>query len=206
MKEITEIKKIGRGDRYHIFLDGEYFGTFEAEILAKASVKTGHSYDEDFFEKLKIENGNYACFNRGLGLLEKTMKTEKMLKDYLRKKGYPKECIERATEKLKSYGYINDEVFAETFISSYKNVKSKRKLLYDLMSKGVDKELIEEKLNEMTNEEDEKEKCVILAEKYMKNKELDIKTKQKLFNHLAGKGFDYSSISYAWEKIESDRN
>ena len=206
MKEITEIKKIGRGDRYHIFLDGEYFGTFEAEILAKASVKTGQSYDEDFYEKLKIENGNYACFNRGLGLLEKTMKTEKMLKDYLRKKGYPKECIERATEKLKSYGYINDEVFAETFISSYKNVKSKRKLLYDLMSKGVDKELIEEKLNEMTNEEDEKEKCVILAEKYMKNKELDIKTKQKLFNHLAGKGFDYSSISYAWEKIESDRN
>ena len=206
MKTITEIKKVGRGDRYHLFLDDEYFGTYEAEILAKSAVKTGQSYDEEFFEKLKIENGNYACFNRGLNLLEKTMKTEKMLKDYLKGKGYPKECIARAIEKLKSYGYINDEIFAETFISSYKNVKSKRKLLYDLMSKGVDKEIIEEKLNEMTNDEDERQKCLNLASKYMKNKECDIKTKQKLYNHLAGKGFDYSLVSYAWEKIESGRN
>ena len=121
MKTITEIKKVGRGDRYHVFLDDDYFGTFEAEILARHSLKTGQGFDDEFFEKLKIENGDYACFNRGLTVLEKSMKTEKMLKDYLREKGYPRECIERATEKIKSYGYINDEVYAETYISSYRN-------------------------------------------------------------------------------------
>ena len=32
MKEITEIKKIGKGLRYDVFVDEQFLGTFEAEI------------------------------------------------------------------------------------------------------------------------------------------------------------------------------
>lgn len=206
MKTITEIKKIGKGDRYYIYLDDEFFGIYEAEILARHGFKSGQSFDDDFFENLKIENGDYACFNRGLSLLEKSMKTQKMLKDYLREKGYPNSCIEKAIEKLSEYGYINDESFCENFIISYKNSKSKRKLRYDLLSKGVKEDIIEKKLTELLDEEDEREKCLNLARKYMKNREFDLKTKQKFYNHLAGKGFDFGNIGYAWESLENGRN
>ena len=145
MKQITEIKKIGRGERYKLFLDDEFVGVYEAEILARYCLKTGQSYEDEFFDNLSIENGDYACFNRGLNALEKSMKTKKMLRDYLREKGYPKNCIDKACEKLAEYGYINDESFCENFIISYRNQKSKRKMKYDLLSKGVKEEIEEYK-------------------------------------------------------------
>ncbi len=206
MKTITDIVKIGKGARYKLFVDDELFGIFETEILARYCLKSGESYDEAFFEKLTIENGDYACFNRGLTALEKSMKSEKMLKDYLKEKKYPSTCIKKAIDKLKDYGYINDEVFCENFIASYSSSKSRRKLKYDLMGKGIDSSIIEKKLSEQLNDEDEEEKCLKFAKKYMKNREFDLITKQKLYNHLAGKGFDFGQISSVWEKLENDRD
>lgn len=201
MKTITEIKKIGKGLRYNLYLDDQFFGVYEAEILARHCLKTGQSFDDQFFEDLKIENGDYACFNRGLSLLEKSMKSEKMLKDYLREKGYPKACIEKAVDKLSEYGYIDDQAFCENYINSYSSLKSKRKLKYDLLSKGIKEDIIDEKLENLLNEDLERGKLQLLAEKYMKNKEFDLKNKQKFYNHFAGKGYDYGMIANAWEEL-----
>lgn len=206
MKTITEIKKIGKGLRYNLYLDDQFFGVYEAEILARHCLKTGQSFDDQFFEDLKLENGDYACFNRGLSVLEKGMKSEKMLKDYLREKGYPKTCIDKACEKLKEYGYINDENFCESYINSYRTSKSKKKLKYDLMTKGIKENIIVEKLEELLDDEEERENLLNLAQKYMKNKEFDLKNKQKFYNHFAGKGYGYGLILNVWEEIENDRN
>lgn len=205
MKEITEIKKVGKGDRYKLYLDGDYAGIFEAEILARHCLKTGEKYDEDFFKQLEIENGDYACFNRGLNALEKSMKSEKMLKSYLKEKGYPSICINKAVDKLKEYGYVDDEAYAENFIATYSSSKSKRRMKYDLMSKGIKEEIIEIKLSSL-DDEDERNKCLKFAEKFMKNREFDLKTKQKLYNHLLGKGYDYDAIGRVWEVLKNGRD
>lgn len=206
MKTITEIRKIGKGQRYYLYLDDEFFGVYEAEILARHCLRTGQSFDESFFEDLKLENGDYACFNRGLSLLEKSMKSEKMVKDYLKEKGYPKSCIDKAIDKLKEYGYIDDENFCESYINSYRQTKSKKKLKYDLLSKGINEEIVTEKIDQLLDDEEEKENLLKLAEKYMKNKEFDLKNKQKFYNHFAGKGYDYGSILSVWEKIANARD
>ena len=206
MKQITEIKKVGKGERYKLFLDDEFVGVFEAEVLARYCLRTGQSLEDEFFEKLTIENGDYACFNRGLNALEKSMKTKKMLRDYLRQKGYPTQCINRACDKLADYGYINDEAFCENFVLSYGRAKSRRKLKYDLLSKGVSEEIIEEKFSKLLDDEGEEEKCLRFGEKYLKGKTIDIKTKQKFFNHLAGKGYDFGQISKVWEVLTNDRD
>ncbi len=192
---ITEIKKVGKGLRYSVYVDEHFEGTFEAEILAKYKLKTGQEVTRNEFEKIKIANGDYVCFDRALGCLEKGMKTEKMVFDYLKQKAYPEECIARAINKLKDYGYINDTVFAETFIKTYCASKGRKKLKYDLLAKGVASEVIEDKLAECVSEEEQLASCKKLADKYLKNKTLDAKTKQKLYNHLASKGFDFGVIS-----------
>lgn len=205
MRTITEIRKIGKGLRYYLYLDNEFFGIYEAEILARYCLKTGDKFEDDFFEKLKIENGDYACFNRGLNVIEKSLKSEKMLYKYLKEKSYPDECIERAVDKLKSYGYIDDGAFCENYINSYP-MKSRKKLKYDLLTKGIDIDLIEKKLNENLNSEMEEEKSFIEAQRYLKNKIYDLKTKQKFYNHMLSKGFDYSQIQKAWEEIVNGRS
>lgn len=202
---ITEIRKIGKGQRYYLFVDNDLFGVFEAEILARHCLKTGQDFDKSFFDNLTIENGDYACFNRGLVVLSKSMKSEKMLKDYLKEKKYPTQCIDKAVLKLKEYDYINDELFCQNYISCYCNQKSKKKLKYDLLSKGIDENIIEKNL-ENINDEDEFSKAYNIAVKYLKNKTYDLKTKQKTFNYLIGKGFDFSVIQNVWEEISNDRN
>lgn len=192
---ITEIKKIGKGNRYSLYIDEEFVGAFEAEILAKNKLKTGQELSHDELQRLKIENGDYASFDRALSVLEKSMKTEKGVHDFLMQKGYPEECVERSIEKLKEYGYINDEFFTESYIKTYSFSKGKKKIKYELISKGVDKQIIDEKLADLIEEDEEIESCKRLAKKYLKNKVIDEKTRNKLSNHLAGKGFGYDVIS-----------
>lgn len=203
--KITEIKKIGKGDRYYLYVDDECLGVMEAEVLARHSLKTGQEFDKNFFDELILENGDYACFNRALGLLAKLMKTEKQLRDYLKEKKYPKVCIDKAIEKLKEYGYINDEAYAENYINLSSASKSRRKIKYELLSKGVKEEIIENALESFTDE-NEYDVCLKFAEKYLKNKQIDLKTKQKFYSHLAGKGFGFSDIARAWEEVTNDRD
>ena len=200
---VTEIKKVGKGQRYYLFVYDKYFACIEAEILAKTQIKTGQEVNNEELEKLKIDNGDYACFNRSLSILAKSMKSEKMLRDYLIKKSYPLECIDRAIVKLKDYGYIDDESFCENYIMFYNQSKSKRKLKFELKNKGINDEIINSKLENL-NEEEELEKCRKIAKKYLTNKPKDLKTKQKFFNHMVSKGYDYSDILKTWEENLND--
>lgn len=192
---ITEIKKIGRGDRYSLYMDDVFFMQIETEILVKNKLKIGQELTEEDAQDLKLQNGNYASFDNALTYLEKGMKTEKGIREYLKKKGYLDESIDKTIEKLIEYGYINDELFAESYINTYSSTKGKRKIEYELISKGVDKEIIFQKLEELIEEEDQLSNCVALAKKYLKNKIVDEKTYQKLTSHLASKGFSFDIIS-----------
>ena len=60
-----------------------------------------------------------------------------------------------------------------------------------LRLKGVSREIIEEIVNGI-DEEDELEKAIVLANKFVKNREKTLKTKQKCIAHLIYKGYDYS--------------
>jgi len=74
---ITEIKKVGKGDRYSLYVDENFIAILETEIVVKNKLKLGQEVDNEFINKLKLENGDYASFDKALTYLEKGMKTEK---------------------------------------------------------------------------------------------------------------------------------
>lgn len=193
--QITEIKKIGRGDRYYLIIDEVNKFVVEAEILAKYKLKTLDEIECEKLNKLLLENGELSCFDRALSYLEKNIKTEKGIREYLKQKGFLEESIDNAVEKLREYGYIDDGVYAENYIRTYKDKKGKKLLRFELALKGVDKALIEEKLDELVEDEEELESCRTLCKKYIKNKTLDQKLKQKTYAHLTTKGFSSDVIS-----------
>lgn len=200
---VSEIKKIGKGLRYSLYVDDEFVAVVEAEILAKKGLRTGDEITEEYLQQLKVENGDYASFDRALSLLEKGMKTKKGIRDYLRAKGYLKSSIDKAIDKLTEYGYIDDSAFAENYIKTYSSSKGRRKIKLELLSKGVAGEIVEEKLEEILGEDEEFDSCLRLAKKYFKGKEFDLKTKQKASAHLAGKGYGFDLISRAIRICES---
>ena len=77
-----------------------------------------------------------------LKLLSIRSYSEKSILEKLIKKKFSTCEISKAVKKLREYGYINDETFAERLIESGKRKLIGRiKLSYDIYKKGINKQL-----------------------------------------------------------------
>ena len=94
-------------------------------------------------------------------------------------------------------GYIDDQKYAENF-ALYKKNKGKNALRFELKMKGVDDEIINAVLKKI---ESQKDVIFTLAQKFLKNKKPAPDLKQKLFRHLASKGFEFEEINLVITEI-----
>ena len=101
---------------------------------------------------------------RALYLLTDMDRTEKELRDKLKKTGYSEDKIARTMEYVRSFGYIDDRRYAEKFIDFAKEKKSRVRIACDLAQKGVPRDIIDEDY-ESAGELDEKDRSRNLAEK-----------------------------------------
>lgn len=193
---ITKIKRIASTPRFNVYVDGKYCGVFLDEILATYKLKTDQFVDEVEFKKIKEENDEKVSFDLSASYLEKYIVSERGLKDYLKKKNFSPKTISKCIEKLKEYGYINDESFAQNYFETMKSSNGKNAIARKLKQKGVSGEIVETLLQNI-DEEDEIEKATALAKKFVKNRENSLKTKQKCLAHLVYKGYDYSVAQQA---------
>lgn len=188
---ITKIKRIGNTNRFHVYVDEKWSGIFLDEILAFYHFKTDMEIDEDEFKTIKSENDEKVAFDMAVSYLEKYVVSEKGLKGYLKKKSFDGKVIVKTVEKLREYGFIDDEKFAKNYFESLSTSKGKRAIANKLREKGVSAEIIGNLL-ENVDEESQIEMATTLAEKFVKNRQIDTKLKQKCLAHLIYKGYDYS--------------
>lgn len=187
---ITKIKQIAKTNRYHVYVDDKWYGIFLDETLAICKIKTGDDFDNTTLDKIKLENDKKLSFDMAVSYMEKYMVTEKGVKDYLRKKSFSEQSIDSTIEKLHSYNLINDERFAQEYFSSMSKSQGKNTIINKLRQKGISKEIVDE-LVENIDEESQIESAIILAKKFVKNRDNSAKTKQKCLAHLVYKGYDY---------------
>lgn len=161
--------------------------------------------EPDFLSDIKMQNGDLATFERGLNLLEHGMKSKKQVKNYLTDKGYPSICIQKALQKLEDYGYLDDQAYTNEYVRLYGQKDGEKKIRFSLKAKGVSDEKISLALEKYLDQETQFDTCFRLAEKKVKNMELDGKGRQKLFVYLAGRGFSLDIIKSAVNKLESKR-
>ena len=146
------------------------------------------NYTEKQITKLKSR-----AMNSSLYYLQKMPKTEHQLRDNLKKKQIPQDIIDETMQKLIDVGWVNDKSFAENFIYSkrkYEKLGSSA-IRMKLMQKGVDKDIIDELLAEVTQDE-LRETAITLAEKKMRSlmREPDKNKRiQKMVSFLAYRGY-----------------
>lgn len=187
MKTVTEIKQVGKSEKYKLFLNDEFAFFVSLEAVYKNSIKKCNDYDEEFLKQVKAESDNFFAYTMALNLMATSIKTKKQLDEYLYKKGFDKDVRRLAIEKVESYGYINDKEYAERFVESAKKTKGINLIKQQLFAKGVSKDIVEQVLNGLSQENEIEN----LAKKFVKNKEKNDSTKQKLYRHLISKGFGY---------------
>ena len=196
--QITEFKKIGKTNRYKMFVDGEFFAVLIDETIVKNELKVNVEYDLDHLNKIVFEGQKKVALDSAIGVISKFSKTEKEMRKNLKDKGFLQDAIDFAVEKLKEYNYINDNNFAKNFIALKQNLKGKKAIFFELKMKGVDESIIKKNLEMLQNQD---EILLVLAQKFAKNKQNDEKLKEKLFRHLVSKGFGFEEINEVMKKV-----
>lgn len=171
--------------------------------LLKTKLKVGDDINKETLEEYQFEYEKLTAFDKAINLLSRGMKTKKQISTYLKDKGYMPKVCNYVLDKLIEYKYVDDQSFASCYTKMTAKSKGKRAIAYEMRQKGVSDEIIASCLDEI---DDQKEVALSLAQKYIKNKPKDQKTKEKLYRHLVGKGFSHEDCFYALNKCLSEIN
>jgi regulatory protein len=205
---ITDIQTQKKNSsRFNLDIDGKFFCGISADTLAKYALYQGKVISPEELEEVLDTELQTRFFNRVLEYLTRAPKTEFQIQRYMKdlvykKKGkwfeeLSKEKQEKifvfVTSKLKEYGYIDDRSFAETFVNSRIRNKPRGKniLISELISKGVNKEIATETVNDLV--EDEMDMLKKIYTKKYGDEQLDITQKKKI-DFLLRKGFNWDLI------------
>ena len=97
-----------------------------------------------------------SCYEYAIWVIGKYPKTEKELRIKMYQQWYDSEIVTRTLEKLKQDNFVNDELFAESYINS-KVIRKGRPLLVitqKLEMRGVDKSIISKVVHDAWNDID----------------------------------------------------
>lgn len=197
MAIITKIEAQKRSkDRVNIYVDEEYFMAVYAELVYTHSLKKGMEIDKESLESLLHDEMYMKAKNKALSVLSKSDQSEKKLREKLLN-DYDENIVEEVIEFLKGYKLIDDNLLAEKIVHDNMNLSKfgKNKIKQNLYNKGIAASDIQDAISQIDPDE-EYENAKYLAEKRLKRLKGEDKNKinQKIYQHLAYKGFNYDII------------
>ena len=183
----------GRGVKKHIYLDGEYSFTLDVEYLIKSGVFVGDELDDTDVEIIKDGYKTHCAEKRARNLLSRRSHSSKELKTKLMSKT-DAENADAVVEKMKDYGYVNDERYAEIYANELweRKLFSPSRIKRELISKGVDSEIAEAAAMEYDCDEKERIHQIIESKYVLKTK--TEKGRKNLFALLIRLGYGYSNV------------
>lgn len=166
------------------------------DTLVNFGLYKGQEVEEDFVENLKFEDEKSEALLLSYKFLQRN-KTKQQLVDYLYKNKIQRDTIDLVLPILEEKKYLNDEDYARRYLSDALNIKKygKIKTRYMLMSKGIDKKIIE-KVMEDYDYELEYMNALELIEKRISKDETDPKIINSAKNYLQGRGFEFEIINF----------
>jgi len=195
---VTELQA-DKSKKIRVYIDGKYAFSLSIKDLENYTLTEGQTVDDGLYRKIIDEIVYPQAKAKALMVLERSDKTETELRYRLTQAGFSDDIILRVMDYLKSYGYINDERYARTYISANKQKKSRLAIKSVLLQKGIAPETADKLLYQEYSEDEavdyeleaiKKE----LAKKTSSADRLDDRKKQKLIASLCRKGFELGKI------------
>ena len=130
-------------------------------------------------------------------LLQQMDRTEQQLRQRMRQKEYPENVIDDALTYVKSYRYVDDLRYAQNYIRSRAESKSRQQITMDLLIRGVKKDQID-RAWQLADPIDEIAQILRWSEKKSFHPDTaDVKETHKFYQFLLRKGFSFSNIKKA---------
>ncbi|WP_165820888.1 recombination regulator RecX [Pueribacillus theae] len=190
--------------RYSVYIDdgsGEAFGFgVDEDTLIRFGLRKGLEINEAAVQEILREDKIQKAHNLSLSYLSYRMRTEHEMISYMKKKEVDEAIIPIVIEKLKANGYLNDLLYAKSYVREKKRLLTKGPLLLkrELNNKGIAETHIEEALREFTADEQLETAVRFIQKKtgqYRKNSQKEVI--RKLGMQLQQKGFPLEIIQEA---------
>ena len=184
-----------------LYIDGEYAVSVDTVTFASSGFHTGSDItDDELYELLRASKISRAK-EKALYLIEYRSRTRKELRDKLLPL-FGEEAAEAAIERLEQLGLIDDEGFARDYAEQLikRKLYSRERAAFEMMKKGIDKDIIEEVLDEMEPDPTEQIRQ-LLSTKYVRRLSNE-KDRLRTVNALKAMGFRWSDIRECMEETE----
>lgn len=193
----------GRGKKIHIFIDDEYTITTDIDFWAENFFKDGQEISDDEWKKL-VDGINYKkAVDKCYDLLSRRDHSVKELKTKLLR-SVDEENADRAIEKMIDFGYLDDKKYAKNLVKYLSDTKrmSRNHIKQEMYKRGVPNDIIAFTLED--TEIDNVSAVVDLIFTKYRNKIDAQDGNKKVIAALMRKGFSYSDIKEAFERIENE--
>lgn len=204
--KITSIEPQKNKNRVNIYVDNLFSIGIENELRYKYKLEVDMEVDDNFIiDVLKAEE-QYKVTSYALNLLSYRQRSEKEIYLALKRKGFDESYIRYSIDYCIVNNYLNDKTFAISFINDKLNLNKlgSERIKYELILKGISKDIIDELL--IIDSDEQYEMAMELAQKrlpsYKKDKPDAIY--RKLSGFLQRKGYPYDIISKVMRQTLKD--
>lgn len=201
----------GNRERYNLYIDTGKDITFltgvHEDILIQFSLQKGMAIDQNEIEEIITQDHIKKGFNKCLRYLSHRMRTTLELQTYLYRNEYEEPHVQVIIDKLKSYGYVNDEEYAITYIKE--QIRSGKKgpivITQELKRKGISAELIDSAITSYHYELQLDNAIQLIQGKASTNQRKSTLELKKSFSQmLQTKGFSWDIVDTAVKSVCHD--
>jgi regulatory protein len=146
MPEITGVRE--RRGRARIFVDGEFWAEIDAGVAAERGLREGLALGLEELDEARIAGERALAMSRALNYLGYRARSEKEVRDRLRRYGHGEETARGVIGRLEELGYLDDEDFARLVARQKARRYGPRRISAELRRSGVGAELAAEVVDE----------------------------------------------------------
>jgi regulatory protein len=139
MPEITGVRE--RRGKARVFVDGEFWAEIDATVAAERGLREGIALSDEELEEARVAGERALAMARALNFLAYRARSEKEVRDRLRRLGYGEETVGGVVGRLRELGYLDDEDFARLAAREKARRYGPRRVSAELRRSGVDAEV-----------------------------------------------------------------
>ena len=210
--KITALEpQVTNPERINVFVDGRFLLGVNASVVFQMGLEPEQELEPAQLVELQSEAGLQQAVDRAYNFLSYRPRSREEVRRYLRRKETPPEAIEAALARLDRLDLINDHSFASFWVESREQFSPRgaRALKNELRMKGVEREVVEE----MIDDEKDEERALRAGRKkaltLVRIPSMDFATfRSRLGSFLQRRGFGYDvstrTIRALWKELGED--
>jgi regulatory protein len=146
MPLVTRVRE--RRGRVRVFIDDEFWAEIDANVASERGIFEGAEPSPEELDVARVEGEKALAMSRALNLLGYRPRSEKEIRDRLRRFGHSDEAVEAVVARLRDLEYLDDEEFARVMAREKARKYGPRRVAMELRRAGVGHEATEEAVEE----------------------------------------------------------